>query len=124
VSILLAVGITAIIMVIGAAVDGGGRLREAQRAQDIAAEAARAGGQEINTGQAIAGGSKVLDPDAAIAAAQGYLHSAGVVGTAVVVDTTHIKVTVTIPYHTVLLGFMGIDTLTVSATATAAAVTT
>lgn len=61
ISILLAICLTAVLMVIGLSVDGGGVMRTTQRADDIAAEAARVGGQAINVQAAIAGSPHLLD---------------------------------------------------------------
>jgi Flp pilus assembly protein TadG len=123
ISILLAIGLTAILMIIGLSVDGGGVMRESHRADDIAAEAARAGGQEINIQQAIGGNPLVLDPVAVSIAVQQYLANAGANGSVTIAtDRAHLTVTVTLVYRTVMLGFMGINTYTVTGTATAALV--
>jgi hypothetical protein len=88
-------------------------------------EAARAAGQAISGPQAIQGEDKVVDPAAAVAAAQNYLAAAGVTGTVTVSpDRQHITVTVTIVYTTVFLDLVGIDTLTATRQATAAVVAT
>ncbi|HKD97701.1 MAG TPA: pilus assembly protein TadG-related protein [Micromonosporaceae bacterium] len=125
VSILFAAGLTAIIMIIGLSVDGGGRLRAAQRAQDVAAEAARAGGQAVDVARVLAGGPRQLDPAAAETAVQDYLRAAGATGSADISDDLrHVTVHVTLVYHTRMLSLVGIATLTVAATATAALVST
>lgn len=120
VSVYLAIVLTAMIVIIGLTVDGSGRFRAMQRANNIAAEAARAGGQAIDAGQAIAGGPKVVDPTLAKAAAQKYLKAAGVVGTVEIADDRlHLTVTVTIPYDTAMLSFVGIDRIRITGRATA-----
>lgn len=120
VSVYLAIALLALVTIIGLTVDGSGRLRQLQRANNIAAEAARAGGQALDAGQAIAGGPKILDPALAVAAAQAYLASAGVTGTVqVAADRVHLSVTVTITYNTVMLNLIGIDQATVTGHATA-----
>src|SRR6266511_4176957 len=114
ISVYFAIALTGLIVIIGLTVDGSGRFREMQRADNIAAEAARAGGQ------AIAGGPKVVDPALAVTAAQAYLTSAGVTGTVqVAADRLHLSVTVTIPYNTVMLSYIGIDQVIVTGHATA-----
>jgi hypothetical protein len=116
--------LTALIVIIGLTVDGSGRFRMMQRADNIAAEAARAGGQAINAGQAISGGAKVVDPALAVTAAQAYMTSAGVTGTVeVAADRQHLTVTVTIPYNTVMLSYIGVDQVTVTGRATAQLIT-
>jgi hypothetical protein len=125
VSFIIAIGLLAVVLIAGLVVDDGGRLREIQRAQNLAAEAARAGGQAIVAGQAISGGAKVVDPTAAVAAARAYLSAAGVTGTVSVArDRRHLTVTVTIIYHTLILGIVGKDRFPVTGSATAVLVTT
>jgi len=123
---LLAIVLTvAVLAMIGLSVDGGGKVRALERADSLASEAARAAGQQILAAQAIQGGDKVVDPTAAMAAAQDYLAAAGVTGTVTITpDHKHITVTVTIVYRTVFLGMLGIDTLTATRQATAVLVTT
>ena len=61
------------VLLVGLAVDLSGQVLAKQRAQDIAAEAARAGGQQLQGAAAIRGSAAVLDPHAATAAASTYL---------------------------------------------------
>lgn len=124
ISIMFAIAVTAIISIIGLTVDAGGKMHAKQRADNVAAEAARAGGQLINTTQAFLGGPKILDRTKALAAAQKYLDDAKVGGRPVVVDDTHIRVDVTIVYHTVILSAFNINEFTVTGTATATLVLT
>ena len=91
-------------MLIGLTVDGGGKIRALQRADNIANEAARAAGQAINAGLAISGGAKVIDPAAARSAAQHYINALdGVTGSVTTIDGTHLRVTVTVRWDAVLL---------------------
>jgi len=123
IALLVIVLTVAVLAMIGLSVDGGGKVRALERADNLASEAARAAGQAIYAPQAIEGGDKVVDPAAAVAAAQNYLTAAGVTGT-VAVDRKHVTVTVTITYNTVFLGLIGIDTLTATRQATAVLVAT
>src|SRR5437763_7909971 len=123
IALLVMVLALAVLTMIGLSVDGGGKIRALERADNLASEAARAAGQAILAPQAIQGGDKVVDPAAAVAAAQNYLAAAGVTGT-VAVDRKHVTVTVTITYNTVFLGLIGIDTLTATRQATAVLVAT
>lgn len=125
IALLVIVLVVAVLAMIGLSVDGGGKVRALERADNLASEAARAAGQAINAPQAIQGGAKVVNPAAAVAAAQNYLTAAGVTGTvATSPDGTHITVTVTIVYTTVFLGLVGIDTLTATRHATAVLIAT
>jgi len=125
IALLVIVLTLAVLAMIGLSVDGGGKLRALQRADRLAAEAARAAGQAIAAPQAIQGGEKVVDPPAAVAAAQNYLAAAGVTGNVTVsTDRRQVTVTVTVVYTTVFLGLIGIDTLPATRQATAVMVPT
>ncbi len=125
VSVFLAIALTAVIVVIGLAYDGAGRFRTAQRAENLAAEAARAAGQAIVLPQAVMGGAKVVDPDAARGAAEDYLRAAGVSGTVEVVEPERreLRVTVELDYDTAMLGLIGFQRIPVTGSATAVLVT-
>ena len=120
IAVFFAILAPALIALLGLVVDGGGKVRALQRADNIATEAARAAGQEINAPQAILGYRKEVDPDRAIAAAQAYIAATGATGTVVInADLQHITVRVQIVYDTVVLGSFGVDSWTVTATVTA-----
>ena len=74
--------------------------------------------QQINLAGYRSGHRLRLDPAAAKAAAIRYLHAAHLSGT-VAATTTTVTVTVTHTTRTQLLGLIGIDTLTETATVTA-----
>lgn len=82
-SVLVVGMVTIILCILGLVVDGGRALQAADRAEAIADEAARAGGQALDRAAAVAG-EDVLDPAAAVLAARAYIDSAGedVTGTA------------------------------------------
>jgi len=108
----------AIYLMIGLSVDGAGKMRAIERANDLAAEAARAGAQAIDIPQAVPGNAIVIQPDRARAAALQYLADAGVTGTATPdPDGVHLTVTVTIPYQPIFL--IGFPTFQAQGTATA-----
>jgi len=120
ITLLVLVFMIAILAVIGLSVDGGAEIRALQRADNIAADAARTAGQAIDATHAIPGGAKVVDPGAAVAAASAYLAAAGVTGTVgVSQDRQQVTVTVTITTNTVMLSIVGIDQMTVTGHATA-----
>lgn len=116
VSELVAVVFVAIVLVIGLVVDGGAKMTAASEASSIAQQAARVGGQPLDSLPAD-GGTAHLDADSAVAAAQSYLDQAGVDGSVHIVDDSTIEVTVTSTESTTFLGLIGINT--VSATRTA-----
>lgn len=102
----------ALFLVVGLVVDGGGKIRALQRANTVADQAARAGGQAINGPQAIKGDGASIDVAAARAAAQAYLNRAGVGGSVAVVDGTHLRVSTITHYNPVFLGLMGMGDMT------------
>lgn len=122
ISAFFAVLVPALLLVIGLAVDGGAKVAATQRANAIADEAARAGGQALDIAAALAGDIRV-DPTAAIAAAQDYLDRSGVAGTVTVVDGDTLRVTTILTEPTTFLGLIGITTLTVEGTGTADLIT-
>ncbi|MEU8296070.1 hypothetical protein AB0C04_02125 [Micromonospora sp. NPDC048909] len=128
VSIFLAVAMVGVLAVIGLSFDGAGQLRTLQRADNLAAEAARTGGQAIDRATAIAGGPKRIDQQQARAAVADYLAAAGTAGHSVsfpvVGGETLINVRVTVTYRRSMLGLFGFDnTVTVTGEATARALT-
>ena len=118
IGVFLAVLVPGLLLIVGLAVDGGAKVAATQRANAIADEAARAGGQALDVSAAPAGQVRV-DPAAAVAAAQDYLSRNGVQGTVTVVDADTLQVSTTITEPTTFLGLIGISTLTVEGTGTA-----
>lgn len=79
---------------------GGGRIRALQRADNVAAEAARAAGSAIDAGQAVPGRAQVIHRDAAKDAADGYLDEVGAEGDLDFADDGKtLTITVTIQYQ-------------------------
>lgn len=115
ITVFVAVCVIALIGIIGVAVDGGSKMRATERADYIAGEAARAGGQAIDPAEAISGTAIVVDPQDAAAAAQAYLRSAGATGTVSVSgDGKTLTVNVTGSYDTKFLSVVGIGSLSVT----------
>jgi Flp pilus assembly protein TadG len=107
------------VLLVGLAVDLGGQVHAKQRAHDIAAEAARTGGEQVQAVPAIEGRYVNVDIAAARTAAHQYLAAAGVSGTVHVTGGDTITVDVTDTYTPKFLGVIGIDHLTVTAGASA-----
>jgi hypothetical protein len=115
---------TALFASVALAVDGGGKMRALERADNVAAEAARTAGQAINLSEAVAGTADVLDPAAAAAAARAYLTTAGASGTVTISpNQREITVIVSITYDPVMLDLINLGPWTVTGTATAELVT-
>ena len=120
--VFLAVLVPGMLLTIGLAVDGGAKVAATQRANAIADEAARAGGQALDVSAALAGQVRV-DPASAVAAAQDYLHRNGVQDAVTVVDGDTLTVSTTITEPTTFLGLIGIQTMTVEGSGTADLIT-
>ncbi len=100
------------IVLAGLAVDLGGQVHQLQRANDIAAQAARAGGQAI-TNPAIQGQLAAVDGGRGIAAANTYLRASEVTGSARIGANSSVIVDTTGVYGTTFLSVIGISQLTV-----------
>ena len=111
------ISLSAALMVMGLVVDGGAQMRAAQRADQVAREAARAAGQAIS-GDVVVGRTGLIDVSEGRRAANAYLAAADVDGT-VTVDGTQITVTTRISYTPVVLSAFGIGTRTVTGVADA-----
>jgi Flp pilus assembly protein TadG len=119
-TLMLAVLFVALLALAGVVIDGGAKLTAAENAAAVAQEAARAGAGLVNQATAHASGSFVVDQDQAIAAADGYLSSAGYAGQAAPgPGTDEINVTVHVSQPTKVLSIIGIDSITATGQATA-----
>lgn len=117
VSLWLVMSTFVMMLLVGLAVDLGGQVHAKQRAHDIAAQAARTGGQEIQAAPAIEGRHLSVEANAARSAARSYLDAAGVNGLVAVSNGDTITVTVTDSYKPIFLGFLGDLNVTGEATA-------
>ena len=132
VTILFAVGITAIIMIIVVSVDVSGSLRASFRARALAEQAARAGAQQISIEKALAGDGGQIDPTKPdgsndpvqnAACGPGALPAdAQCVGKVKVVDNT-VTVKVALTYHSLLGSMFGYTDSPLEGTGTALLVT-
>lgn len=106
--------------IIGLVLDGGGKLCATERADALAAEAARAAGQAIDPAAAITGRAIRVDPQVAAAAALAYLHQAGAAGqVSISPDRTRLQVSVHGVYETKFLPVVGITSMPVTGQGTA-----
>lgn len=101
------------IMLVGIAVDLGGKVYAQQNAQDVARQAARTAGQEIQAPGAVRGEEVAADPRAGQQAAQRYLDATDLSGTATVVDSETMHITTSDTYETKFLGIIGINSIDV-----------
>jgi Flp pilus assembly protein TadG len=112
----------ALLAAVGLVVDGGGKVRALQRADEAAREAARAGSQMLDIPSAVRGDGVSIDPAAAARAARAYLDAARIDGT-VTVEGNTVQVSTSVTYQPVFLGVAGVGPLTVTGTASARPVT-
>lgn len=120
ISVFVAAGMPMILVFIALTWDASDYLRALHRADYIASEAARAGGQAIDIPLAVQGEQIVVDPEAAQQRAQEYLVDAGVTGTVVVSeDRRTLSVTVEIEHQPAFLGPFGFSTRTAEGSAEA-----
>ncbi|CAI9419275.1 TadE family protein [Nocardioides sp. T2.26MG-1] len=119
ITVWLALSSFVMMFLVGLAVDLGGQVHAQERAHDLAAQAARAGGEEVEGSAAIQGRELIISPTAARAAAERYLDAAGVSGTVEITNGDTIRVTVHDSYDPQFLGLIGIHRFDVSSTATA-----
>lgn len=114
--------VTVFTLILGIAVDLSGQVQTKRQANDVAAQAARIAGQQLDADRFLDSGGRIrLSSSAASKAAQNYIEHAGMTGT-VTIDGTEITVTATAQYDPVILPIVGITTLPVTATADARAV--
>lgn len=123
ISVFVAFSVVGLLLIIGLVADGGLKVRAVQEADALAAEAARAAGQEIDVPAAVSGSAVRVDRQAAATAASAYLAAANAPGTVAVSDDGQaIEVTVTLTRPTAFLSLIGITHVTVTGHATVALV--
>jgi hypothetical protein len=129
ITLMLLALFVALIALAGIVIDGGAKLNQAENADAIAQEAARAGAGMVNQATAYASGRFTVDPGQAVAAAWQYLASNGYdaadgyTASVTTAGPDSIQVTVTVTSHTKVLSIIGINTMTSTGSATASLVT-
>src|ERR671910_2065219 len=113
-SLLMVTAAMAMIILAGLAVDLGGQVLTRHHASNVAAQAARAGGQQLQASRAIRGQGVRADPAQAVAAARAYLAASDVTGTVQLRGGTAVAVHTAATYHTKFLGIIGIDRVPVT----------
>ena len=118
VSLFLVVAVLAMLIAVGLVVDGGHKLRATQRADDAAAEAARAALQSVRPADTIRGRRPRIDQAAAVGAAQRYLAAAGVAGS-VSVTGDRVQVQTSSSFTPAFLSLIGLGSQSVTGRADA-----
>ncbi len=117
VTLFVAITVLGLLTLAGLVVDGGAKVRAVQRADRLAAQAARAAAQAVDVG-GVRAGEVSVDRRAALAAADAYLRAADAQGSARVSDggaSITVRTTATVP--TVFLGLIGVPEFTVRGSA-------
>jgi len=118
ISLFVIVITVALLAAIGLVVDGGGKIRALERADEAAREAARAGSQMLDVPAAVRGERVEVDPGAGGRAARAYLAATGVQGT-VSVSGGLVTVSTRVEYRPVFLGLVGVGPVAVTGEASA-----
>ena len=124
ISIWLVTSTFVMTMLVGLAVDLGGQVHAKQRAHDVAAQAARTGGQQVQAAPAIEGHYLAVDTAAAKRAAESYLAASQVSGTVTITGGDTITVNVTDTYSPQFLSVVGLNNMIVTGEASARLVRT
>lgn len=119
ISVWLVTASFVMMILVGLTVNLSGQVHAKQRAYAIAAQAARAGGEQVQAAPAIEGQYLAIDTASARRAAQAYLAAAHVTGTVRITGGDTITVEVTDVYDPTFLGAIGIGHLTVTGQASA-----
>ena len=124
VSVFLVIIFTGLLMVLGVTVDATGQLRTLMRADNLAAEAARAAGQAIDVDLVAETGQHRVDPALAMEYARRYLNAAGhnepgMSYDITLIDDTTVAIEVELPYRNRVLGMFGRSDVQVTGTAVA-----
>lgn len=118
VTIWLALASFVMIVLVGVAVDLSGQVYAQQHARDIAAQAARSAGQQIDASLGVRGIGAQTNTAQAIAAAKSYIAAAGMEGDASITGGgTTITVSVVDTYETKFLSIIGLTSLRVTGSA-------
>lgn len=113
VTVFFAVLALALLLVIGLVADGGAKVRASSQAYQIAAEAARAGGQAIDLDSLASSGGLQIDRSAAVQTAQAHLRAVGADGeVSLAASGTELTVEVHVSKPTAFLSLIGIRTVT------------
>jgi hypothetical protein len=110
VTLFLAISVSGLLALVGLAVDGAAKIRAVQRADRVAAQAARVAGQEIDRSSVLAGTGLKVDRRAAVLAAEDFLHASRLEGSAEVsADGRSLRVVARAKEQTIFLGLVGVS---------------
>jgi Flp pilus assembly protein TadG len=120
VSVWAALIVAALTLIVGISVDLTGQIAAKQHATDIAAQAARIAGQQLDSNAAMGGGPHArVDITKARTTALAFISGAGMEGTVNVTSGTRLLITATATYRPLFLTAIGLGPLAVTGTSTA-----
>lgn len=118
VTVFFTVAAAGLLVMIGLIVDGGAKITLAQRADNLAAQAARAAGQAAQPADVITGGAASVDPARAVRAADAFLAANHATGTVTLDPDRHgLTINLTLSAPTVFLGLVGVRDMSATGTA-------
>jgi Flp pilus assembly protein TadG len=117
VTVWMVLMVVALTLIVGIAVDLTGQLAAKRVAGDVAAEAARAAGEQVDQSAYLGGGSVEVKAAAAKQAALAYVKAAGLQGTVQIEGGSVLVVDTTAQYKPVFLSALGVGTLQVTGSA-------
>ena len=118
ISVWMVASAIALVGIAGIGTDLPGQVHTKQHAQDVAAQAARVGAEQVG-GDVVTGTQASVNFVAARNAAKESLQAAGLDGSVSIVNGTTIEVTTSETYDTTFLGLLGISHLKVTGDASA-----
>jgi hypothetical protein len=117
ISVWIVMIVPAVVLMFGVAYDLAGQFAAKRHAYEVAAQAARVAGQQIDTDTYMSGQRVVVDSTRARSAAVAYIRSNGMIGSATMTSSTTLTVIATATYRPAFLSGMGIGDLTVTSEA-------
>ncbi len=117
ISVWIVMIVPAVVLMFGVAYDLAGQFAAKRHAYEVAAQAARVAGQQIDTDTYMSGQRVVVDSARARSAAVAYIRSNGMTGSATMTSSTTLTVIATATYRPAFLSGMGIGDLTVTSEA-------
>lgn len=117
ISVWIVMIVPAVVLMFGVAYDLAGQFAARRHAYEVAAQAARVAGQQIDTDTYMSGQRVVVDSARARSAAVAYIRSNGMTGSATMTSSTTLTVIATATYRPAFLSGMGIGDLTVTSEA-------
>lgn len=119
VTVWLALTSFVMVVLVGLAVDLTGQVHAQQRTRDIAAQAARTGGEQVDAASAVRGIAATVNSARAVSAARAYLSASGIEGSVSIANGTTLVVSTSDTYQPKFLSIIGLGSMRVTGSAEA-----